>query len=163
MTMQKVNCICCLAAALAVWASDSYGASKLDEDAIRAIRIKSNAAIARQDVQGITSFLDSEYQITTGSGAMYQGNPSKESNLWAEHFAEYPDAVYVRTTETVELGTYLPVAAESGHWKGSYSTGTGVKDMTGSYMAYWRNVEGHWKIHAEMFVTLSCTGPGCAP
>jgi ketosteroid isomerase-like protein len=132
-----------------------------DEASIRAIRMGSNEAIARHDVEAIVASIDSEYQITTGAGVFYRGGPDEELRAWSEHFAEYDDVVYVRTTESVELSTWLPIAAESGNWTGSYRTENGIRNLNGRYLASWRKVNGDWKIRSELFVTLACEGPGC--
>jgi len=132
-----------------------------DEASIRAIRKASNEAIARHDVEAIVASIDSEYQITTGAGAFYRGGPDDEFRTWTEHFAEFDDVEYVRTTESVELSTWLPLAAESGSWTGSYRTENGIRNLNGRYLASWRKVNGDWKIHSELFVTLACEGQGC--
>ena len=139
----------------------TQSAASPDAETIRSIRVASNEAIARRDVEAIVASIDSEYQITTGAGVFSRGGPAEEKKLWSDHFKEYPDAVYVRTSETIELSAYLPLAAESGRWVGSYTTEKGIRNLNGRYLASWRNVDGQWKIHSELFVTLACEGAGC--
>src|SRR6185312_12635252 len=109
-------------------------------DQIRSLRAQSNASIVRHDVKGVVGLLDVEYQITTGSGTLSQGR-SAESEAWAKEFGR---------------------AAETGTWTGSWSTPAGLRKVGGRYAAYWRLVDGNWRIRSELFVTLSCAGPGCS-
>ena len=134
------------------------GQSAADE--IRSLRSQSNAAIARHDVKGIVDLLDVEYQITTGSGTLSQGR-SAESEAWATEFARAANLVYVRTSASIEVSTSAGRAAETGTWTGSWSTSSGLQRVGGRYAAYWRLVDGKWRIRSELFVTLSCAGPTC--
>ena len=134
------------------------GQSAADE--IRSLRRQSNAAIARHDVKGVVDLLDVEYQITTGSGALSQGR-SAESEAWARVFARAADIVYVRTPASIEVSSSGGRAAETGTWTGSWSTSAGLQKVGGRYAAYWRLVDGKWRIRSELFVTLSCAGPAC--
>ena len=134
------------------------GQSAADE--IRSLRSQSNAAIARHDVKGIVDLLDVEYQITTGSGTLSQGR-SAESEAWATEFARAANLVYVRTSASIEVSTSAGRAAETGTWTGSWSTSSGLQRVGGRYAAYWRLVDGKWRIRSELFVTLSCAGAAC--
>ena len=134
------------------------GQSAADE--IRSLRTQSNAAIARHDVKGVVDLLDLEYQITTGSGTLSQGR-SAESEAWATEFARAADLVYVRTPASIEVSASAGRAAETGTWTGSWSTSSGLQRVGGRYAAYWRLVDGKWRIRSELFVTLSCAGPAC--
>ena len=130
-------------------------------DVIRSQRMRSNAAIARHDVKGTAAFLDVEYQITTGDGTLAQDR-STESAAWVKEFAQSADLVYVRTPASIEVSSSGGRAAEIGAWTGSWSTAAGQRRLGGRYAAYWRLVDGTWRIRSELFVTLSCAGPGCS-
>jgi hypothetical protein len=147
--------VCLLLAQVAM--SDSAS----DEEAIAAIRAASNQAISRHDVAGITSSLDAEYQINTGSGNLYHGSPEMEAENWAQHFRDFGDVDYVRTPATIEISSYLPRAAESGQWVGTWTVDGEVFEVGGSYTASWRKVDGVWKIQSEIFVSLYCKGAAC--
>ena len=127
---------------------------------IRAVRQQSNAAIARHDVDGVLALLDVEYQITTGSGVQRQERAS-ERDAWTAEFARASDVVYVRTPASIEVSASGVRAAETGTWTGSWSTPTGPRTSGGRYAAHWRLVDGNWRIRSELFVTLTCEGPGC--
>lgn len=135
--------------------------SNPDADRIGALRSQSNDAIARHDVPGILSFLDDEFQITAGSGAMLQGGAEMGVAL-AQQFEEFDDVIYVRTIESVEISTSDPLAAEIGTWVGTWTTPSGPLRTGGRYSASWRKREGTWAIGSELFVTLFCEGAGCS-
>ena len=120
----------------------------------------SNDAIARQDVRGIVSFLDDEFQITVSNGSFLSG-VEEMAAAFAQQFKQFEDATYVRTTESVEIGSSAPLAYESGTWVGTWTATRGPLRTGGRYSAYWRRVDGSWKIHSELFVTLFCEGSGC--
>lgn len=130
-------------------------------DDVRSLRQQSNAAIARHDAEAVVSFLDSDYQITVGSGGVFHGRAA-ELEGWRAEFARAADLVYVRTPESVEVSTSGDRAAEIGVWKGSWTTPNGPHRLRGRYAAHWVNVGGSWKIRSELFVTLSCEGAGCS-
>jgi ketosteroid isomerase-like protein len=131
-----------------------------NEETIRAARAASNDAIARHDAQAIVSFLDSEYQITTSVGQMFQGTEG-EVSTWNRLFAERQDVVYVRTPDNVEISLDYPLASESGRWVGTWTSTEGPVRTGGDYQAMWRKTPHGWKIRAELFVALYCKGDGC--
>ncbi len=130
-------------------------------DKIRSLRHQSNAAIARHDVDGVLSLLDVEYQITTGSGSLGHGRAG-ERDAWTAEFARASDLMYVRAPDSIEVSTSGVRAAETGTWTGSWSTPTGLRKSGGRYAAHWRLVDGSWRIRSELFVALTCEGPGCS-
>lgn len=132
-----------------------------DEQQIRELRAESNAYISRHDALGVASLLDSEYQITTGNGQLFQVSPEEEAGTWKQIFETSEDIVYIRTPTTIEVSMHLPRAAEFGSWVGTWTTPAGPKEVGGRYAAHWRKVDGQWKIRAELFVTMYCNGAEC--
>jgi ketosteroid isomerase-like protein len=128
---------------------------------IRVAREGSNQAIANHDAEQIAATLDEDYQLTAGNGDFFHGTPAQKLEAWRDVFSRFDDVIYVRTPDTVEVSRYLPLAFELGNWTGSWSTEHGIKELGGRYSASWRKVSGHWKIRAELFVTLNCSGPDC--
>jgi hypothetical protein len=139
--------------------SDEIGTDASEK--ILAVRASFNESIKNHDAASIAAYLDSEYQVTTSSGEHYRETPEDEAASWAEMFRDNVDIIYVRTPDLVEVSTYYDMAAENGTWVGRWSSLTGDVEMGGSYFAQWRNVNGVWKIRAEVFVGLFCNGPGC--
>jgi ketosteroid isomerase-like protein len=132
-----------------------------DAGAIRQARARSNDAIAAHKVQGIVAELDSTYQITAGSGRFIQGRLAM-GEAFAAQFREFPDAVYVRTPESVEVAEGGARAFETGSWVGTWTTPGGPLRTGGRYSASWSKASGSWRIHSELFVTLFCKGAGCS-
>ncbi len=128
-------------------------ASVSDEQQIRRVRIASNEAIARHDVPGIQAVLDDDYQVVNGAGDFINSREAMGEGF-VQRFARFEDLLYVRTTETVEVGTTGTIAAETGHWVGTWSAPEGEIRQGGRYSAYWRKINGEWRIHAEQFVRL---------
>ena len=106
------------------------------------------------------AFLSAEYQASVSSGAFLH-SPAEMGDVFTARFAEFKDAVYVRTPDSVMVSMSGQAAAESGSWVGSWTTAGGPFRTGGRYAAYWRKVAGKWLIHSELFVPLFCTGPGC--
>ena len=59
---------------------------------------------------------------------------------------------YVRTTGAVEVAADGARAAETGRWVGTWKGGV---EMSGAYMAAWRESRGQWLLERELYVTLS--------
>jgi ketosteroid isomerase-like protein len=131
-----------------------------DEAEIRALRAQSNDAIARHDIAAFMDFMDDDFLITRGSGAKTLSKDREAQDI-ASHFTEFPDVVYVRTPDTITLSSHLPLAMETGTWVGTMTAPDGPIEYRGSYSAGWRKTGNGWKIHSELFVTLSCDGAGC--
>ncbi len=131
-----------------------------DEASIRDARSRYNEAILRQDVDGIVSFFDEDYQVTTSLGELLQGRDG-EAAAWQGLFDSRRELNYVRQTETVEVSRRYPLAAETGEWVGTWMTDDGAVRTGGHFTAMWRKVDGVWKVRSELFVALYCEGLSC--
>jgi len=127
---------------------------------VRAAREASNAAFAARDVDRIASFWTENVSITAGSGTAAIGR-----NVWREaiaaQFERYPDVLYVRMPDAVNVSDVAPLASEHGTWRGSWSTENGPVVSAGDYQAMWRRGPEGWRLRSQLFVTLSCEGSGC--
>ena len=135
------------------WAAD-------DADEIKMIRMKSNEAIARHDVDALQSYLDEDFVISISTGAIERSR-DEHGRSFAAHFEEYPDVVYVRTPLEIALSDAYPLAIEHGTWVGSRTTENGKLENGGQYTAAWRKTDGVWRIYSELFVGLYCDGADC--
>lgn len=131
-----------------------------DEAAIRALRAESNAAIADHDVPGILASMRRDVRIAGSSGRFLDGHDAV-AEAFSTQFADFDDALYVRTPESVRLAASGDTAAELGNWVGSWTTVAGPRRFGGQYSAHWRKTDGEWRIHSELFVPLFCEGAGC--
>lgn len=136
-----------------VWAAD-------DVEGIRTIRMESNAAIARHDVDALQSVLDEDFVITISTGAIERSR-DEHGKSFALHFEQYPDVVYVRTPSDITLSDVYPLAIEHGTWVGSRTSENGKLKNGGQYTAAWRKTDGVWRIYSELFVGLYCSGADC--
>jgi len=136
-----------------VWAAD-------DVEAIRTIRMESNAAIARHDIDALQLVLDKDFVITISTGAIERSR-DEHGRSFALHFKQYPDVVYVRTPSEIVLSDVYPLAIEHGTWVGSRTSQNGKLENGGQYTAAWRKTDGVWRIYSELFVGLYCSGADC--
>lgn len=131
-----------------------------DEQQIRAVRAEFNAAIRRHDVPAILSFLEEGFRVSTSSGEFFSSR-QEMGDAFAARFAEFKDALYVRTPDAVDVSVRGVYASETGRWVGSWTTPSGPFRTGGRYAAYWRKSGGRWLLHAELYVPLFCEGTGC--
>jgi ketosteroid isomerase-like protein len=140
-------------AATTSWAED-------DADTIRALRMASNEAIARHDVDTLQSFLDKDFVISISTGAIERSR-AEHGRSFALHFEQFPDVVYVRTPLEITLSEIYPLAIERGAWVGSRTDKNGKLENGGQYTAAWRKTDGIWRIYSELYVGLYCNGVDC--
>ncbi len=133
------------------------GQSASDEQQIRARRESSNAAIARHDAAGIGAFLAPNAIVVTSNSIHREGRDANVQSF-ADQFRTRPDVVYRRTPDDVRVFAPWQMAAERGRWTGSWTEADGKIQLTGSYYAKWRKVDGAWLIESETYVPETCTG-----
>ncbi|MBR0896772.1 nuclear transport factor 2 family protein [Bradyrhizobium tropiciagri] len=116
------------------------------ELAIRALRMRSNAAIASREVGPIVAILSADVKIVASNGSVIDGAEAMARAV-QQSFAD-PDFVkYHREPVTVDVGG--STAAETGIWEGRWRR----KVIRGSYMARW-HYSTSWNITAELYVPL---------
>lgn len=132
-----------------------------DEAAIRALREEFNGAIAARQTARFGEFLQPDLEAVGGNGTAIHG-PGAYASL-IEQLAENPEfGTYVRTPDEVIVGVTGDLAAESGTWKGTWRRGDEETVAGGRYLAQWRKTESGWRIRAELYVGLRCSGYFCA-
>lgn len=135
------------------------------EDLIREARERFNQAIVDRDIDAIRSLLMPSYHIVTGRSDQSHG-ADEEARRWAERFRTDPTVTYRRTPREITINEDWGLAEELGNWKGNYTTNGVLVHTSGVYAAKWQRAEdGEWVLQAEMFTTITCTGPesGCLP
>jgi ketosteroid isomerase-like protein len=118
--------------------------------AIRAKRKLTNRLIAAHDAARLRPHLTDDILLIVGDGGLIQGVDAVVA-AFAGQFADPAFVAYVRTTDTVELAADGRRAAESGRWVGRWKGGV---EMSGVYMAAWRDSRGQWLLERELYVTL---------
>ena len=120
------------------------------DTAIRAKRKLTNRLIAAHDAARLRPHLTDDMLLIVGDGDLIRGADAVTA-AFASHFADPAFVAYVRTTESVELADDGRRAAETGRWVGSWEGGV---EMSGVYMAVWRESRGQWLLERELYVTL---------
>jgi uncharacterized protein (TIGR02246 family) len=128
-----------------------------EEGAIRDARARSNAAIARHDAKAIGETFMDDVTVVTSTGRSEKGKSENEA-AFEEIFRARPDVVYLREPEEVALFSAWGVATERGRWKGSWTETDGRVEISGTYLAQWRKVQGRWLLQGELFVPVVCEG-----
>jgi len=142
-----------------------YPSDQPVEDLIRAARERFNIAIADRDVVTIRSLLAPNYHIVTGRSEQSHG-AGEEAKRWAEKFRADPTVTYRRAPRDVTINEEWGMAEEVGNWKGNYTVEGILVHVSGVYAAKWQRAEdGEWVLQAEVFTTITCTGPesSCLP
>jgi ketosteroid isomerase-like protein len=119
--------------------------------AIRAKRKLTNRLIAAHDAARLRPHLTDDMMLIVGDGGLIQGADAVVA-AFAGQFADAGFVTYVRTTETVEVAADGGRAAESGRWVGTW---TGGVEMSGVYLAAWRERRGQWLLERELYITLA--------
>jgi ketosteroid isomerase-like protein len=120
------------------------------DGAIRAKRKLTNRLIAAHDAARLRPHLTDDIIVIVGDGGLIRGAEAVVA-AFANQFADPAFVDYVRTTETVELADDGGRAAETGRWVGRWKGGV---EMSGVYMAAWRERRGQWRLERELYVTL---------
>ena len=128
-----------------------------DEQLIRAARDRSNAAIAKHDLDGIAAEWMDDVHVLSSTSAQGAGKDANRQRMAAQ-FKNRPDTIYIRKPSTVEIFAPWNVASERGEWTGRWTEPDGALEIGGTYQAQWRKVDGRWRIQGELFVPTRCTG-----
>jgi ketosteroid isomerase-like protein len=128
-----------------------------DEQMIRAARLRSNAAIAKHDLDGISRVWMEDVHIVSSTSAQGAGRDENRQRM-ARQFASRPDTTYVRRTTDVQVYSPWAVASERGEWTGTWTERDGKVRIGGTYLAQWRKTGMEWLIQAEVFVPVHCEG-----
>ena len=131
-----------------------------DPAAIRAARTAQNQAIAAGDLDRVAGFWTTDVTVRRALGQPLNGRDAARKALEppvppASHL------IYQRITKDVEVSAKWPLAFETGTWEGHQGTLSGPAVIGGRYSAQWVKRDGRWLIRSEVFVALTCSGPGC--
>jgi ketosteroid isomerase-like protein len=121
--------------------------------AVRAKRKLTNRLIAAHEAARLRPHVTDDMLLIAGDGELIQGADAVVA-AFAAQFADPTFVTYVRTTETVEVAADGRRAAETGRWVGTWKGGV---EMSGAYLAAWRESRGQWLLERELYVTLRAT------
>lgn len=131
--------------------SPAKATPKEDAAVIRSLRKASNLAIAAHDATGATAALAAEAVVLTSGGQRVEGAAAMRS-AFSKVFADRQFVTYVREPRHVEIGGDL--AAENGRWFGRWRD----RVVSGRYLVRWYRTPNGWRIAAELYIPLRCTG-----
>lgn len=135
----------------------SLFAQSADEATIRTLRAQSNRAIMERNLTAFGQTMLPEIEVTRGSGSHVSGRDSVLASV-APQFNDPNFLGYVRHTDSLQISSSAPLAAEHGHWTGRFKRADGIQTLTGVYLAMWCKTDVGWRIRSELFVVLTCTG-----
>jgi ketosteroid isomerase-like protein len=142
---------------LSMAGTGSGAGAQTDEQVIRDVRARSNAAIAAHDVAGIARPWLNDVHVVTSTSVQGAGSQINQQRMAAQ-FKNRPDTIYVRTPATIDVYAPWEVASERGTWVGRWTEPDGKLEIGGTYLAQWRKVNGEWLIQAELYVPTHCRG-----
>lgn len=118
--------------------------------AIRAKRKLTNRLIAAHEAARLRPHMTDDMLLIVGEGDLIRGADAVVA-AFASQFADAAFVTYVRTTDTVALADDGRRASEAGRWVGRWKGGV---EVSGVYMAAWRESRGQWLLERELYVTL---------
>lgn len=119
-----------------------------------------NKAIAEGDIEGISSALNENVILVTGTDSdIYLGRDAQTS-LWQSDLDQASRLVCKRTPNSVNSSELYQIAHEIGSWR-CHALNDQTNDVTRHYAAKWRRTDGTWRLEAETYTTLQCTGTFC--
>ena len=119
--------------------------------------------LQKKDIDLLRALFAPTYHIVTGRSVQNHG-ANEEAARWSETFRMDSTTVYRREPREITLNELWGLAQEMGNWNGRYTLDGTLIHASGVYAAKWQRAEdGEWVLRAEVFTTLSCTGPesGC--
>jgi ketosteroid isomerase-like protein len=125
----------------------SSPAPPTDDELIRSLRSKSNAAIARHDARQAASFLVDDAQIIGSNGRLLTGAVAMQA-AFESAFTDADFLTYCR--EPLAITVSDQAAAEVGRWQGRWKH----RIVSGTYLTRWNRVMIGWRIAAELYVPL---------
>lgn len=131
--------------------------SNTNEFSIRATRQEFNNAIALHDTTHIAAFFTEDYTIVTALNFEIKGIEGACTALSTE-FSTKKEVVYIRTPTDIQIFEAWNMASETGQWTGQWQEADGLVKLSGTYYAKWHKINGFWKIRAEVFTPLTCSG-----
>lgn len=124
------------------------------EAAIRAARMRSNAAISRHDADGAAAELAEDCRVLASTGALVS-NRAMMRAAFVRAFAQPHFHSFVREPERIDIAVSRETAAERGRWRSQWHRQARKTGADGVYLARWSLCEGRWLIRSELFIPLT--------
>ena len=128
-----------------------------DEIQIREIRSQSNLSIANHDSITIANYWTNDFHLISSRNFELSGREANRQSFIQE-FNTKKEVVYVRTPVQISIYADWSMASETGTWTGQWQESDGTVQLSGTYYAKWHKLGGTWKIRAEIYTPLTCSG-----
>jgi ketosteroid isomerase-like protein len=129
----------------------------VEEKAVQKLRLDCNAAIVQKDSIKIASFCTTDYTLITSRSSEGK-SPDFSRFAFNSEFTNKLNVVYERIPDKIRVYENWKMAAETGHWTGSWTEPDGKVQLEGSYYAKWHKINGEWKMRVEVFTPGDCKG-----
>ena len=123
-------------------------------------RAQFNRAIKDSDINAISAVLTEDVVLVTGTDSEIFIGRDAQLEIWNQDFEDEARLVYLRTPSCVSMSDNFPISMERGSWHGAKASDK-VNYVGGEYSAKWREVNGHWMIEVETYLTTNCGGSLC--
>jgi len=130
-----------------------------DQEAIKAERLRQNAAIAAWKIDDVAAFWTDDVTICRGLGTQLAGKAAYRK-LFESDAPSPSQIVYQREPSAIDVSPHWPLAFETGVWRGHLGGASGPIVISGRYSAQWVKRDGRWLIRSEVFVALDGAGSG---
>jgi ketosteroid isomerase-like protein len=133
-----------------------------DEKVIRLARRVQTQAIANGDIEAVAKFWSPDITICRALGHRVSGIEEARAVIQGPSPGDATRTIiYQRESLSVQVSDNWPLAYEEGQWSGYLGSVDTVPIQSGRYSAHWVKRDGRWFIRSELFVALTCSGPGC--
>jgi ketosteroid isomerase-like protein len=124
---------------------------------IKMTRHQFNQAIAQRDTHRIGEVCTPDYTAISSRNAEFKTRAG-EVAAFENEFKSKPSVLYIRKPKKIQINEKWNMASESGRWIGTWQADGNMIQVIGSYAAKWHRLDGVWKIRAELFTPIRCTG-----
>jgi ketosteroid isomerase-like protein len=145
----------CVLLALLVNPAKAFHADA-DAGAIRRARATMNMAFTSRDVAALTAFMT---DAVTWSGPVWRlVGRQQVADAHQAFWTDRPDARWDYRPTDIRVFDAWHWLSERGTWVQAWTAADGPTELRGTYQAFWKHVNGQWRLDAHLFVTTSCKG-----
>jgi ketosteroid isomerase-like protein len=155
MSQRRALAAACLLSGLLVVAPKTH-AAPADVAAIRQARAAMNKAFDAHDIRSLAAFMTET--VTIAGPAWRLAGPQQVADAHRAFWADRPDVTWHYTVTDVRVFDAWRWSSERGAWVQRWTATDGPTELRGTYQAFWKKVDGAWRLDAHLFVTTSCTG-----
>lgn len=128
-----------------------------DQQAIFASRMANNEAIKAHDAVGVTNNYTEDFFVLTSTNSLISGK-KEVGEVYQNVFQSQTEVIYVRTPSEIKVDAAWNMAAENGHWIGTWKVEEIPIKVRGTYHAKWHKIANEWKLRCEVYTQLDCQG-----